>query len=611
MSHPAGDGSAAYPLRDGRLWNRSQLLWAAGLGLPALVLYLLSLAPAVGWWDSGELLACAKTLSVAHRPGFPLYLISGRVLFGWCADPRWLANGLSAILAAVALACLWRCFCLLSGDRPGLRLWAAAGGVLVAGSPLFARQAVRIEVYAPVYAVLACTLLLAAASQKAPNPRTAARRFLLSAYLLSLAFCLHSALTAPVAVAAGSLFLLGDFRPSLKQWAVACVCFVSGLTLYLYVPLRAPLAPYVWGQPDSWSGLLAYFSAADSHGTIASEAAGTLPRMVELWRVVMAETSPVLLWLGAAGVLAGCLRRPRSTTPLWLAGSGLVVAASVVSYVIPDNADLQAYLVPVLWALWWGQSQVDPARFLAGSQAAWFRVARVAIPVCVLASASLHAIGSIREVRHARLGLSDRWGTELLAEARPGDLVIVQDANTDFLLRGLLQTGVVPQVTVLDVALASGLWYRTWWESRQGLSGGDGDPQAWSRRIAAGWQARGGRVLVDYGTPGFLPSETTPLGMLCVWDTSGLQTPSGHSASSLRQEGAERDPEWVRSAVWFYYRLALHHRALGHVEEALRWCEEGLAWAPGEDALLQTRAELSRHGDLWGADLRASGLDAR
>ncbi len=601
MTDPAAPLAAVYPLRDRRIWGGTTYPWALALGIPTLLLYLVSLSPAVGWWDSGELLACASTLSVAHRPGFPLYVIVGRLTFGWLDDPRWLANAFSAFTAATALVILWRSLCLFAGDRPATRVWVAIGGLLVAACPLYFRQAIRIEVYAPVYACLACALLLAAAAQRAPDPPTAMRRFLLSIYLVSLAFCLHSAVAAPVGVVVAGLFAWGRFRPSFRQWALACVCFALGLSIYLYVPLRAPLSPYVWGQPESLSGFFAYFTASDAHGIIAREASGTLTRVFELCSVIAHQTSPLLLWAGVCGVVWSVARgNGLGSAPLVLGGFGLLVAASVVSYVIDDNADMHAYLVPVLWALWWGWARLDPGSWSVrenGSRVV--RAACVIIPFVALGSAFVHTGESYREMRPLRLGLSDQWGTEILKSARPGDLLILQDANTDFLLRGLSQAGMGTGVTVLNASLAESEWYRLWWESRHGVTSDSQPAPEWVRGIAQEWSARG-RVLVDFGIPGFPPEELAPLGMVGLWDSTAASgsisdVPVWHPA------GAEDDPECVRSAVWFYYRLALFHRERGFASLAMQALELGLTWAPGEETLTRERAQLALDTELWGA----------
>lgn len=600
---------ASYPLRTARIWTRAEVLWGALLALPALALYFITLSGGVGWWDSGELLACAKTLSVAHRPGFPLYVLCGRVTFGFLADPRWLANTASALAATAALVFLWRGLCLLAGGGALSKFWIAAGGLFVATSPLFWRQAIRTEVYAPAYACLGLAFLLAAAAQRAPDPRSAVRRFLSSVYLLALATCLHSALAAPLWIVVLSLFLWGDFRPSVSQWLWAAALLVAGLSVYAYVPVRATLAPYVWGEPDTWGGFVAYFTASDSYGVISQEAGGTLVRAGELADVLASQSHWLFVSLGLCGLAYGALVGKRfGRQPLVLFSAGLFVAATVVSYVIADNADLQAYLVPLLFALWWGWSRLD-----VGAAVEWrvpvhrhslvYAVLLVALVPCLLLSGDAGRCA----VKAASLDLSDRWGEALLSGARSGDLVVIQDANTEFLLRGLAHSQEQwPEVTLLNSAFADAPWYRARWQ-RQHAPGVAGTHELWMRQMADAWRQSGRRVLVDFGTPGWLPAELVPAGWLGEWrvmDSASKGLPE--EVPRLQAEGGQDDPDWVRTVVWYYYRLGSYYRLRGYPVAAARAWDAGLEWAPGEEALREARAELA----LVPADTIPGNLEA-
>src|SRR6185369_9118757 len=54
---------------------KRNVICAAVVFLTSLVLYVCTLAPTVTLVDSGELIVAARSLGVAHPPGFPLYVL--------------------------------------------------------------------------------------------------------------------------------------------------------------------------------------------------------------------------------------------------------------------------------------------------------------------------------------------------------------------------------------------------------------------------------------------------------------------------------------------------------------------------------------------------------
>jgi hypothetical protein len=81
---------------------RSQGFWrwtpCLGLALAALGVYLLTLCPTVAGGDSGELIAAAFEPGIAHPPGYPLYVLGGKLftLLPW-GTVAWRVNLFSAI----------------------------------------------------------------------------------------------------------------------------------------------------------------------------------------------------------------------------------------------------------------------------------------------------------------------------------------------------------------------------------------------------------------------------------------------------------------------------------------------------------------------------------
>jgi hypothetical protein len=73
--------------------------------LAAMTTYILTLAPAVVFWDVGEFIAAAKLMQVPHPPGSPLFLLIARfaMMIPFAADQAVRAHGVSALLSALAI----------------------------------------------------------------------------------------------------------------------------------------------------------------------------------------------------------------------------------------------------------------------------------------------------------------------------------------------------------------------------------------------------------------------------------------------------------------------------------------------------------------------------
>ena len=75
----------------------------------SFMVYFLTMAPTVSYWDCGEFIATSYILGVPHPPGSPLYLLLGRIFSMIPTNPdiAFRVNIISPIVSAVACMLLY------------------------------------------------------------------------------------------------------------------------------------------------------------------------------------------------------------------------------------------------------------------------------------------------------------------------------------------------------------------------------------------------------------------------------------------------------------------------------------------------------------------------
>lgn len=137
---------------------------AAALFVLAEVIYLMTMAPTLSFWDCGEFIATAYTLGVPHPPGAPFFLLVGRLfsMVPFFEDIGARVNLLSTLSASATVTLTYliivRLIVMYRKTEPGS--WdtleklsayggAAVGALSLAFSDSFWFNAVETEVYAP------------------------------------------------------------------------------------------------------------------------------------------------------------------------------------------------------------------------------------------------------------------------------------------------------------------------------------------------------------------------------------------------------------------------------------------------------------------------------
>jgi hypothetical protein len=203
----------------------------------ALVVYGLTLAPDLTWanfgTDGGELITAAVTLGAPHPPGYPTYVLLGKLVslipIGIVA---YRFNWFSAVCVSLAAGLVTS---MVRGE--GREVSAAAVGLCLAFAPLVWGQAVITEVYG-LNLVVTAALVWSLWRQ-----RPAA----LSGFLFGLSLTTHltSVLLLPLAV---------GLTPR-SQWRRLTLGMPLGMLPLLAIPLLARSgSPVVWGDPATWEG---------------------------------------------------------------------------------------------------------------------------------------------------------------------------------------------------------------------------------------------------------------------------------------------------------------------------------------------------------------------
>jgi hypothetical protein len=212
--------------------GRADALVAAGVAAAAFALYLASLPPTFGFWDTAELQTVAAILGIAHPPGSPAF-----VLLGWVAvhalpfgEPAWRVNVLAALAVALSAGLAVPCARMLGATRATAAL-AACG---FACASVAWRDATHADAQA-----LALVFRAAAVACGLRFARTGERSALAGlGFATGLAGATHG--IAVVFLPALALFVWA--RPAARNpraFAFALACVALGLGPYAYVPLRS------------------------------------------------------------------------------------------------------------------------------------------------------------------------------------------------------------------------------------------------------------------------------------------------------------------------------------------------------------------------------------
>ena len=318
----SGDDVVASPISHAR--------FAIAATLITLGVYVLTIAPDLTWanasFDGVELIIASATLGVPHPPGYPTYVVLGKLFsFLPIGSVAFRYNLFSAFATALAAGLLVPSIGAL---YPRVRPPAVMAAALLFGfAPLVWSQAIVTEIYG--LNLLALALFLAVWSRRGPS--------LWSGFLLGLAVTTH--LT--------SLFFLPALLISSgRRFLWPLLGWTIGLTPLLATPFLAACdSPVIWGQPNDlagWWWLVSgrLYRANLQPGFDAGHLAALLQAIV-LGPALMVSSRGAKAPMMRIDAQANVKRQPMTT---WLGLTAILYIAFALFYRTPDAAVL---LLPV------------------------------------------------------------------------------------------------------------------------------------------------------------------------------------------------------------------------------------------------------------------------
>ncbi len=258
--------SSTAALRD-HLEYRPPYLGAALAALAVWILYAVTLAPSTAFWDTSEYIATAHILGIPHPPGNPTFVVLARAWelllapFGLSVAVR--INLFSATMGALAHGCWFlvahRIVSSFTRDRK-LRLLGAALAVLVSATAftVWAQSNVNEKVYTVSLFTIALLSWLAFLWRDNLGKGKDDNLILLMVFILALSVGNH--LMAFLAAPAILVFILLVEPRTLLNWklyAFGAAVAILGLSIHLFLPIRASLHPVInEADPSTWHALL-------------------------------------------------------------------------------------------------------------------------------------------------------------------------------------------------------------------------------------------------------------------------------------------------------------------------------------------------------------------
>ena len=457
---------------------------ATTVALVCFCVYQTTMCRTVSFIDAGELATVASLLGIAHPTGYPLFTLAGWVFLHLIPFGRviWKLNLFAAVCCSIAVFGFYRLFLFLLAEKtlnifgirqetsgrkkvkPAVpkplgsteRIAAGAAALILAFSETFWSQAVSIEVY-PLHLVflsVVIALFVRAMLEHSEPSANANRIWFVFALMLGLSFTNHM---TTILLAPAFLYLYfathGSSRVSWVKIAKAAVPFLVGLSVYLYLPLRAVHHPWMnWGNPVTWEKFLWHVSGKQFRVWMFSsfDSAG------KQFGYFLSSYLPEFGYVPVLFALLGLVVLFRRSRKLW--GFSLLLFFGCLFYSINydihdiDSYFLLAYMATAIWIAYGIHSFLG---FLRESAKRWMALAVCA--VLVLLPLGMH----YRPVDESRDYAVEDYTKNLLGSLDSNAVVLSYQWDAFVSAAYYLQRveGFRSDVVVIDKELCRRSWY--------------------------------------------------------------------------------------------------------------------------------------------------------
>jgi hypothetical protein len=431
-------------------WPHLALLFTLIWGL-----YLLTAPRTVILEDDGLFILSSWFLGIEHPPGYPLYILLGKLFTLWpFGPPAWRVHSLSALFAAAGCVLIFIIARILIPGRAAAYLSALGLGV----SKTYWSQAVIADVYSLHALILFALLLISVLVRIKPDRLRQSGVLVKGAGLIAgLGMANHwplFLLSAP----GFALLWLPAWRQLLSRTPGFLFWFCVGLLPYAWMVWRSHALPPIsfQGSIDSWGEFVDFFLRRGYVGIDNSGSAGIRDKVLFVTWLVRDAGSQMLL-PGALLALTGFSFQWRrwgllTSTAITLGFAGPTLALIILLNFDFDPLQREAFRVyPTaawgLFALWAGLGLVIASERVSSS-----------LRSCASALVAVLLIVATAVTHRALNDRSGEWlardfATSLLSDLKPNAILLVRsDMHTPATAYLHLIEGLRPDVTVMNSA---------------------------------------------------------------------------------------------------------------------------------------------------------------